>query len=64
MRKKDGWIVALAIFAALVLVLGQFTDEAIPTGAWGLSFRQEGQPPVGPVGICSYGSMMPPIWGI
>lgn len=47
MRKKDFWILAAAICAAVVLVVSQFAGEAIPTGAWGLSFQQEGQPPVG-----------------
>ena len=50
MRKKDIWIVIVALCAALVLVLGQFAEAAIQTGAWGLSFQQEGQPPSGPAG--------------
>ena len=48
MRKKDLWILAIALCAAVVLVLTQFMGSAIETGAWGLSFRQEGQTPVGP----------------
>ena len=47
MRKKDFWILAAAICAAVVLVASQFMGSAIPTGAWGLSFRQEGRPPAG-----------------
>ena len=50
MRKKDIWIVAVALCAAAVLVVSQFAGQAIPTGAWGLSFRQAGQPPVGNAG--------------
>lgn len=50
MRKKDIWIVIVALFAAVVLVVGQFAEQAVETGAWGLSFRQEGQPPSGPAG--------------
>ena len=50
MRKKDFWILAAAICAAVVLVVNQFAGEAIPTAAWGLSFRQEGKPPVGNAG--------------
>ena len=50
MRKKDLWIVVVAVCAALVLVFGQFAEMAVETGAWGLSFRQEGQPPTGPAG--------------
>ena len=47
MRKKDFWILAAAICAAVVLVVSQFAGEAIPTAAWGLSFQQEGKPPMG-----------------
>jgi peptidoglycan-N-acetylmuramic acid deacetylase len=50
MRKKDIWILAAALCAAAVLVAAQFTSAAIPTGAWGLSFPQEGKPPVGNAG--------------
>ena len=50
MRKKDLWIVALALCAAAALVVSQFALPAVETGAWGLSFRQEGAPPVGPAG--------------
>ena len=48
MRKKDLWIIFGAILAAVCLGLTQFTHRTLPTGAWGLSFRQEGAPPVGP----------------
>ena len=50
MRKKDLWILFGAMVAALLLALTQFAHSAITTGAWGLSFSQEGQPPVGPAG--------------
>lgn len=50
MRKKDLWILALALCAAVALVVSQLTLPAVTTGAWGLSFRQEGAPPVGPAG--------------
>ena len=50
MRKKDIWIIVAALCAAAALTAVQFTGRAIPTGAWGLSFRQEGQPPVGNAG--------------
>jgi len=50
MRKCDIWIVIVALCAAVVLVVGQFAEQAVETGAWGLSFRQEGQPPSGPAG--------------
>ena len=48
MGKKDIWILVAAVCIALVLVLGQFVGGAVETGSWGLSFRQEGQPPIGP----------------
>ena len=47
MRKQDIWILLGAVAAALALVIVQFTGNTIETGAWGLSFRTEGQPPVG-----------------
>ena len=48
MGKKDIWILLVALSIALVLVLSQFIGGTVETGSWGLSFRQEGQPPVGP----------------
>ncbi len=48
MGKKDFWILFGALAAAVILVVSQFWDGAVATGAWGLSFRQEGQPPSGP----------------
>ena len=39
---------ASAILALAVLILVQFTEAAVPTGAWGLSFQTEGQAPQGP----------------
>lgn len=50
MGKKDLWILFTAIALAILLAVGQFTGSAITTGSWGLSFRQEGQPPIGPAG--------------
>ena len=51
MRKKDLWILFGALCAAAVLVVSQFIGGVIQTGAWGLSFRQEGASPIGPAGI-------------
>lgn len=51
MRKTDLWIAAGAFCAALILGVGQFLGPAIETGAWGLSFQQEGQSPIGPASI-------------
>ena len=48
MRKKDIWLIALALCAVAALVIAQFTGQTVETGAWGLSFQQEGQAPNGP----------------
>ena len=47
MNKRDLWILAAALAAALLLGLVQFMGGSVQTGSWGLSFRTEGQPPVG-----------------
>lgn len=47
MGKKELWIIFAAVAAALILAISQFWGGAVETGAWGLSFQQEGQPPVG-----------------
>ena len=46
MRKKDLFIIIGAVCAALLLALTQL-GGVVATANWGLSFRQEGQPPVG-----------------
>ena len=48
MRKKDFWLIITAVVAALVLAVGQFAMQALPTGAWGLSFPSAGAAPNGP----------------
>ena len=48
MRNRDLLILIGAFALALVLGLWIFFGGAIQTGNWGLSFRQEGAPPVGP----------------
>ncbi len=50
MGKKDVWIALGAVCAAVILSVTQFWGLTIETGAWGLSFRTEGQPPTGPAG--------------
>ena len=50
MRKKDIWIAVGAVCAAIILGISQFWNLTVETGAWGLSFQQEGQPPTGPAG--------------
>ena len=48
MKRKELFIALGAVCAAIVLALSQFWGRSVETGAWGLSFRQEGQPPSGP----------------
>ena len=51
MRKRDGMILLAALLVAAAGVYGVLRLSAVPTGAWGLSFRQEGAPPVGNAGV-------------
>ena len=48
MRKRDLIIILAALGIALGTVAIYFLGFYVPTGSWGLSFRQEGQPPSGP----------------
>ncbi len=48
MFKRDLWIIGGAILLAVVLTVGIFHAESLPTGSWGLSFRGEGTAPIGP----------------
>lgn len=50
MRKRDLVIIGFVIMLTLALVVGIFGRRTIQTGAWGLSFRTEGAPPVGNAG--------------
>ena len=50
MRKRDLIILFLAIAAAMVVSISIFLSSGLETGSWGLSFRQEGAPPVGNAG--------------
>jgi len=51
MRKRDFVLLLLALTLAAGTAVWVFFGSALPTGSWGLSFRQEGQPPVGNAGI-------------
>ena len=48
MRKRDLYMLAGVILIAIGLGIGVFLTDTVETGAWGLSFRTQGQPPVGP----------------
>lgn len=50
MRKRDFVILAAALLGAVGTAVWIFCSSAIPTGSWGLSFRQEGMPPIGNAG--------------
>ena len=51
MRKKDLWILFSVVILGVVFGVLQFRSSALETSNWGLSFRTEGQPPVGNAGI-------------
>ena len=48
MRKRDIFLLLGAVLAITAMVIVQFSTDAIETGAWGLSFRQENTAPIGP----------------
>ena len=50
MRKRDLLIIGFVLLLTMALVIGIFGKRSIETGAWGLSFRTEGAPPVGNAG--------------
>ena len=51
MRKRDIVIAAAALGIAVAVALTVLSGSSLPTGAWGLSFRKEGAPPIGNAGI-------------
>jgi len=50
MGKRDWGILLLAIALTVLGVVRVFVDSTVQTGAWGLSFRQEGTAPIGNAG--------------
>lgn len=50
MKKRNLIILAAALALAVALGLGIYWGRSIETGSWGLSFQQEGAPPVANVG--------------
>ncbi len=50
MRKRDLLILTGAVAMAAVLSLCVFLGSTVQTGSWGLSFREEGAPPIGTAG--------------
>ena len=51
MRKRDLIILCSAMALALAVAVGIFRGSALETGSWGLSFRQEGDAPIGNAGV-------------
>ena len=51
MRKRDIWIIIGALCAALGFAIHLMVNNVMSTGAWGLSFRQEGIAPNGPASV-------------
>ena len=47
MEKRDLIIILAALLAAIVLAAAIFSGNTLEVGSWGLSFREEGAPPVG-----------------
>ncbi|MBQ3193164.1 MAG: polysaccharide deacetylase family protein [Oscillospiraceae bacterium] len=50
MQKRDLLILGLAFAIAITVAAGIFLGSSLETGSWGLSFRQEGAPPMGNAG--------------
>ena len=50
MRKRDLLILLLAIAIAVAVSVSIFLGSGMETGSWGLSFREEGAPPIGNAG--------------
>ena len=50
MRKRDLIIIVFVLLFAVVMSTCILLGDAVETGAWGLSFRTEGEAPIGPAG--------------
>ena len=48
MRKRDIYLIMGVMAMAICLGIGILLSETVETASWGLSFRTEGQPPIGP----------------
>lgn len=57
MGKREWIMIAIALLFAAVVCAGIFRTGSIPTGSWGLSFRQEGAPPVGNAGAAQLAAL-------
>ncbi len=50
MKKRDLLILLIAAAIALAVSVSVFASSTLATGSWGVSFRQEGAPPIGNAG--------------
>ena len=50
MRRRDILILLLAMAIAVTVAVSVFRGSVMETGSWGLSFREEGAPPIGNAG--------------
>lgn len=51
MKKTELAVIIGAVVTAILLGIAQLTQQAIPTGAWGLHFEAQGAPPSGPASM-------------
>lgn len=51
MKKTELAVIIGAVVTAILLGIAQFTQQAIPTGSWGLHFESQGSPPSGPASV-------------
>ena len=51
MRKRDLLILAVAFVGAIFGAFKVFSENVLETASWGLSFRQEHMPPIGPADV-------------
>lgn len=51
MKRRDFFVLALALVIAAVGVVAVMRTGALETGSWGLSFREEGAAPIGNAGV-------------
>lgn len=57
MDKRDIWILVGVVVLALALAGWLMLSKTVPTGSWGLSFRQEGGAPQAPAGRAALGRL-------
>ena len=51
MKKRVYFLLFAAVLSVAAVFAAQWFHQSLPTGAWGLSFRQEHTPPLGPASV-------------